>query len=132
VVCSPTFIDDLGPFVRGAIEPRRVTALYTDRLDAYRPLARAAGVRHVRRVQGPDRARGVRYLPRSHAMFSNLESWLRGTFHGVSPQHLPHCLDEFVDRFNHWGGELAIGALIAARALRSPPLPYTALVGERS
>ncbi len=132
VVRSHTFEDDLGPFVRGAIEARRVTALHTDGLDAYRPLARAAGVRHVRRVQGLDRSRGVKLLPRSHAVFSNLKSWLRGTFHGVSAKHLPRYLDEFVYRFNLRGRELAIGAFTASRALAHPPFPYALLVGQRS
>ena len=86
----------------------------------------------MRHVQGTDRSRGVRYLPHRHAVLSNLKSWLRGAFHSVSPKHLPSYFDEFVYRFNHRSRELAIGVLMAARALRGSPLPYATLVGERS
>lgn len=40
------------------------------------------------------------HLPMIHIAFSNLKTWLRGTHHGVSQQHLPAYLDEFVFRFN--------------------------------
>lgn len=39
-------------------------------------------------------------LPHIHRAFSNLKSWLVGTHHGVSPQHLPAYLNEYVYRFN--------------------------------
>ena len=39
-------------------------------------------------------------LPRAHRALSNLKTWLQGTHHGVSPQHLPVYLDEFVFRHN--------------------------------
>lgn len=35
-----------------------------------------------------------------HLIFSNLKTWLAGTHHGVSPQHLQSYLDEYVFRFN--------------------------------
>jgi hypothetical protein len=35
-----------------------------------------------------------------HLVFSNLKSWLQGTHHGVSPQHLQAYLNEFTFRFN--------------------------------
>ena len=35
-----------------------------------------------------------------HIVFSNLKTWLRGTHHGVSPQHLHAYLNEYVFRFN--------------------------------
>lgn len=39
-------------------------------------------------------------LPLVHLQFNNLKSWLRGTFHGVSPKHLPAYLNEWSYRFN--------------------------------
>jgi hypothetical protein len=39
-------------------------------------------------------------LPWAHTVFGNLKTWLRGTFHGVSPKHLQRYLNEFVFRFN--------------------------------
>jgi transposase-like protein len=40
------------------------------------------------------------WLPMIHLVFSNLKSWLLGTYHGVSPQHLQAYLNEFAFRFN--------------------------------
>jgi transposase-like protein len=130
VLTSHTFEHDLGPFVRGAVEGRHVR-LRTDGLDGYTPLARV-GIRHERYVQGRDRSRAVRLFPWSHAVFSNLKSWLRGTFHGVSRKHLPHYLDEFAFRFNHRAREDELGHLVLQRTLRAPPLSYARLVAEPS
>jgi hypothetical protein len=35
-----------------------------------------------------------------HIVFSNLKTWLRGTHHGVSPQHIQAYLNEYAFRFN--------------------------------
>ena len=40
------------------------------------------------------------FLPIIHLVFSNLKTWLRGIYHGVSPQHLQAYLNEFTFRFN--------------------------------
>ena len=40
------------------------------------------------------------HRPMIHIAFSNLKTWLLGTHHGVSHQHLPAYLNEFVFRFN--------------------------------
>lgn len=125
---SHTFENDLGPFVRGAIEGPRTT-VRTDGLDGYRPLA-AAGIEHERIVQGTDRSRSVKYFPWSHAVFSNLKSWLRGTYHGVSRKYLPRYLDEFSFRFNLRGNEDSIGIEILKRVLTAPPFPYHRLEVE--
>jgi transposase-like protein len=128
VLESHTFEHDLGPFVRGAIEGR-TTTVRTDGLDGYRPLA-AAGIGHERIVQGTDRSRGVELFPWSHAVFSNLKSWLRGTYHGVSRKYLPRYLDEFSFRFNHRGNEATIGVEILRRVLQTAPCPYHRLEAE--
>ncbi len=39
-------------------------------------------------------------LPRVHRVTSNLKTWLRGTYRGVSERQLQAYLDEFVFRFN--------------------------------
>ncbi len=39
-------------------------------------------------------------LPRAHIVFSNLKTWLKGTYHGVSSKHLQAYLNEYVFRFN--------------------------------
>ena len=40
------------------------------------------------------------FMPIVHLVFSILKTWLRGIHHGVSPQHLQACLNEFTFRFN--------------------------------
>jgi len=50
----------------------------------------SAGYRHI--VSGE--------LIHIHRVFSNLKTWLRGTHHGVSKQHLQAYLNEYVFRFN--------------------------------
>lgn len=122
-----TFEHDVGPFVRGAIDANHAV-VRTDGLRSYQPL-RQAGVRHDRRVQG-DPARSVKLLPWSHVLFSNLKSWLRGTFHGVSQKHMRRYLDEFSYRLNQRWDEYALFGSILGRGLTSPPLPYALLVAE--
>ncbi len=80
VIQGLTFENDLGPFVRGAIDAPRTT-VRTDGFQGYRRLA-AVGIRHDRRVQGSDPARSAEILPWVHRIFGNLKTWLRGTFHG--------------------------------------------------
>ena len=39
-------------------------------------------------------------LPIVHILFSNVKTWLNGTFHGVSAKHLPRYAREWNYRFN--------------------------------
>jgi len=66
-----------------------------------------------------------------HLIFSNLKAWLLGTHHGVSAQHLPAYLNEFVFRFNRrfypmsaFASALGIGTQVAGPT-------YDALYGGR-
>jgi transposase-like protein len=122
-----TFENDIGPFIRGVIDAKNTT-LCTDGLASYLSL-RAVGVRHEARIQR-GRSRAAELLPWSHLMFSNLKSWLRGTFHGVSKKHMQRYLDEFGFRFNERWAEIALFPTIVARALSRPPFPYDQLVAE--
>jgi transposase-like protein len=70
----------------------------TDAWQGYAPLCKM-GYRHRPRTQGAPRRAGV-ILPRIHRVFGNLQTWLRGTHHGVSAKHLQAYLDEFTFRFN--------------------------------
>ena len=63
-------------------------------------------------------------------IFSNLKSWLRGTFHGVSPAYLPRYLEEFSFRYNHRGRAAELGTLVLRRALHSEPMPLFRLRAE--
>ena len=77
----------------------------TDGWAGYNGLA-GLGYRHEAVSEGtPENAAKV--LPHVHRVFSNLKSWLIGTHHGVSKQHLPAYLNEYVFRFNRRGTPMA-------------------------
>ena len=126
-VVSHASKDELGPFVRGVIDASEATVL-TDGLPAYGHLG-AAGVDHRAEVQG-NPARATEILPWIHNVFSNLKTWLRGTFHGVSSKHLPRYLREFSYRFDRRARDAELFHFVLRRAVRGEPLPYARLTAE--
>jgi transposase-like protein len=58
------------------------------------------GYRHEKIVMDGDPENAEAWLPMIHLVFSNLKTWLQGTHHGVSQQHLQAYLNEFTFRFN--------------------------------
>jgi transposase-like protein len=80
-------------FIKDVIEPG--SDIETDGFSSYQNLKKH-GYKH--RPIAPDDVDIA--LPKAHIVFSNLKTWLRGTFHGVSPKHLQAYLNEFVFRFN--------------------------------
>lgn len=121
--------ESLGPFVRGAIKGAETTVL-TDDWSGYWPLA-AAGVDHEPTVQG-EPANATEILPWVHLVISNLKTWLRGTFHGVSHKHLPRYLVEFAYRFNRRWREGELFHFVLRRGAHGAPLPYHRLTAEAS
>ena len=119
--------DELGPFVRGVIDAAEATVL-TDGLPAYGHLG-PVGVDHRPEVQG-DPARAAEILPWIHKVFSNLKTWLRGTFHGVSAKHLARYLQEFTYRFDRRAREAELFHFVLRRAVRGAPLSYARLTAE--
>jgi transposase-like protein/predicted RNA-binding Zn-ribbon protein involved in translation (DUF1610 family) len=119
--------ESLGPFVRGAIDGR-ATAVLTDDWCGYWPLT-AAGVDHRPSVQR-DGSRAAKILPWAHVVISNLKTWLRGTFHGVSHKHLHRYLTEFRYRFNRRWREVELFDFVLRRAVQGDPLPYHRLTAE--
>lgn len=91
---------ELGTFVRDHVE--RGSVLLTDGWRAYQHLQEQGYGREVDvssqytrselRVQNP--------MPHVHLLFSNLKTWLTGTFHGVSHKYLPRYLAEYSYRVN--------------------------------
>jgi hypothetical protein len=71
-------------------------------------------------------------LPWAHTVFGNLKTWLRGTFHGVSPKHLQRYLDEFSYRLNRRWREGELFGFVLRRVAGGQPLPYGRLVAERA
>lgn len=58
------------------------------------------GYKHIAVPVRGDQAKTDQHLPMIHIVFGNLDAWLLGTHHGVSPTHLQGYLNEFVFRFN--------------------------------
>ena len=94
-VAESASADGLGPFLKASLEPG--TNLLSDGWSAYAPAGK--GFQHEPVTQKmPSDAGNV--LPLVHLQFNNFKSWLNGTFHGVSPKHLPAYLQEWNYRFN--------------------------------
>lgn len=88
--------DDLIPFVQENVAERAVVR--TDGWVGYRDL-RGLGYEHDSMVMDvPER--NDQHLPMIHLVFSNLKTWIMGTHHGVSQDHLQAYLNEYVFRFN--------------------------------
>lgn len=112
----------LESFVTENVLPHsRVT---TDGWTGYNNLA-ALEYNHESVVLEGDMEKVEQALPLIHLVFSNLNAWLLGTHHGVSQQHLPAYLNEFVFRFNRrfypmtaFATALGIGMTVAGPTYR--------------
>jgi hypothetical protein len=102
----------------------------TQRLQGAVETLRRLGIDHRPRKGGRGH-QSVHLLPWAHTVFGNLKTWLRGTFHGVSPKHLQHYLDEFVFRFDRRWRETGLFIRVLYRALGAVPCPYQLLTAER-
>ncbi len=87
----------LEPFVLENV--RKGTEVRTDGWTGYKNLAKL-GYKHMPVAVQGDHAKSDQHLPMIHIVFGNLDAWLLGTHHGVSPKHLQGYLNEFVFRFN--------------------------------
>jgi transposase-like protein len=114
---------DLGGFVRSNAKPG--ARIITDGLKSYDGLADA--FRHYSIVQdGGKNADAV--LPIVHVLFSNLKTWLNGTFHGVSAKHLPRYAREWNYRFNRRRRIADLTDFLLRRAATRPTITYRQLV----
>lgn len=114
---------DLGGFVRGAAKPG--ARIITDGLKSYDGLADS--FRHYSIVQdGGKNADAV--LPIVHVLFSNVKTWLNGTFHGVSAKHLPRYAREWNYRFNRRGRIADLTDFLLRRAATRSTITYRQLV----
>jgi transposase-like protein len=110
--------DTLTPFVRGLVAPGAI--VHTDGWRGYRLLA-SAGYDHWPRRGRRDHPDAQKLLRRAHRAASNLKTWLQGTHHGVSPEHMQVYLDEFVFRHNRRSSPMAaFQTLLGLGALQAP------------
>lgn len=120
--------DSLTGFVAANVE--KGATVRTDGWKGYLPL-RSLGHRHRPRIQGePERAKKI--LPRIHRVFGNLQTWLRGTHHGVANRHLQAYLDEYTFRFNRRRTPMAAFQTLLGLATAHPPATYKMLYASES
>ena len=102
----------------------------TDGWRGYDDLSRK-GYSHELLVLDGDPERTDAHLPIIHIAFSNLKTWLLGTHHGVSHQHLQAYLNEFVFRFNRrFYPMTAFNSVLGLAAHASAPTYETLYSGE--
>ena len=100
--------------------------VHTDGLQAYRTLTQH-GYDRRRRAQTAA-APGEQLLPRAHRAISNLKAWMHGTHRGVSPEHLPVYLDEYVFRHNRRRTPMASFQTLLGLGLAHEPITYRDII----
>ncbi len=89
------------------------------------------GYAHEPMVLDGDGKKTDAHLPMIHIACSNLKTWLLGTHHGVSQQHLQAYLNEFVFRFNRrFYPMTAFNSILGIAAHVSAPTYETFYSGE--
>ena len=89
--------ETLEPFVQENVQSK--TEVRTDGWNGYDKFDKL-GYLHKPVAANGDHSKTEKHLPMIHIVFGNLDSWILGTHHGVSPKHLQGYLNEFVFRFN--------------------------------
>ena len=117
----------LTSFVQSSIRPEQAT-VFTDAWGSYTALGKL-GIDHRPRKGGHGR-QALAVLPWALSVFGNVKTWLRGTFHGVSPKHLQRYLNEFSYRFDRRWREGELFGFVLRRVALGQPLPYRQLVAE--
>ena len=116
--------NELEPFVRATVSPG--SELLTDGFPGY--LGLAGDYRHKPVVQG--RPKNAEQLsPIIHVLFSNIKTWLNGTYHGVSAKHLPRYVEEWNYRFNRRARITELADFVLNRAIKNKSITYRELVG---
>ncbi len=116
----------LVPFIQQTVDISAVVE--TDGWRAYEQIARR-GYQHEQHVSiGPRGGTFRLVLPAVHLLISNLKTWLRGRFHGVSRKYLPAYLAEFMYRFNRRREPPDLFGWVARRLMSRTSLTLSSLV----
>ncbi len=119
---------DLTTFVKANVAKGSVVR--TDGWQGYDGLPEM-GYSHEPLVLSGDPEKTDAHLPTIHIVFSNLKTWLLGTHHGVSQQHLQAYLNEYVFRFNRrFYPMTAFNSVLGLAAHAVPPTYATLYNGE--
>lgn len=112
----------IGPFVLENVA--KGSQLLTDGWQSYNHLEKMGYTRT--KIVSRSLDRNILYkinpMPHIHLLFSNLKTWLRGRFHGVSNKYLPRYLDEFTYRLNRRRTPPMIFGWIIRRLMNGPHL----------
>lgn len=107
------------------------STIYTDGLKSFSGL-QEAGFRHVPRSQPKpiELRKGTKsVVPLADRAIGNLQQWLIGTHHGVSPAQLQVYLDEFVFRHNRRKQPMAAFQTLLGLGTGRKPTPYKLIRG---
>jgi transposase-like protein len=116
----------IGGFIRSNVASG--TRIISDGFKSYTKLGE---YRHDPIVQGSGINAGVN-MPIVHKLFSNIKTYLNGTYHGVSTKHLPRYLREWSYRFNRRGRIIGLEHFLLRRAVGRSTITYAELVaGEK-
>src|SRR5665213_304941 len=110
-------------FIKANIKPG--TTLLSDGHPSYLGLA---DYRHDPRVVG--KAAGHVILPWIHRVFSLLQRWALGTYHGLRRRHIDTYLNEFVFRYNRRFYRHVSFETILGLAANAPPISRWDIVGR--
>ena len=116
--------ENLTAFVKGNVAKGAVVR--TDGWQGYDGLAKL-GYDHEAVVLEGDPKKAEAHLPMIHLAFSNLKTWLLGTHHGVSQQHLQAYLNEYVFRFNRRFYPMTAFNSVLGLVVRAVPPTYEEL-----
>jgi transposase-like protein/ribosomal protein L37AE/L43A len=105
------------------------STLLTDGWQGYAPLRK--GYDHRPSTVG-DPKNASKLFPRVHRTFSNRKTWLKRTYHGVSPKHLPHYINEFVFRFNRRRTPMAAFQSLLGLSTQHAPTTHKMLYAAES
>lgn len=100
--------------------------VHTDGLFSYNGLQNLGYDHRPRKVANV--ADREQLLPRVHRAISNLKAWMHGTHRGVSAEHLPVYLDEFVFRHNRRGTPMAGFQTLLGLGLAHDPVTYRQII----
>ena len=108
-------------FAVKAIEENQI--IHTDNHPSYNVLD--ATFNHLGETVKPFEA--MKKLPWVHILISNVKSFIRGTYHGVSHKHLQSYLSEFCYRFNRRFNEYQITERLLVACLGTSGITYAEL-----
>lgn len=116
--------DSLCGFIQANVAPG--STVRTDAWQGYKRLAHL-GYEHLPTSQRAARLQGLELgdpLPFAHRAISNLKTWLKGTYRGVSETQLQVYLDEYVFRFNRRRTPMAAFQTLLGIGSHLPPTTY--------